>query len=75
MVVPGTGSVVTPVPLYHWHPLTQLASVSSLAQVSKLMVSRVIFDGAQKSVAGASSLADDQAHFAVCISLQVASVN
>jgi len=57
-------TVVAPVPLYHWHPLTQLASVSSLAQVSKLTVSRVILDGAQKSVAGTSSLADDQAQVA-----------
>jgi len=55
---------LTPVPLYHWHPLTQLASVYSLAQVSKLTVSRVILDGAQKSVAGMSSLASDQAQVA-----------
>jgi len=64
--VPGfVGSTgLTPVPLYHWHPLTQLASVSSLAQVSKLTVSRVILDGAQKSVAGMSSLASVQAQVA-----------
>jgi len=57
-------TVAAPVPLYHWHPLTQLASVSSLAQVSKLTVSRVILDGAQKSVAGMSSLASVQAQAA-----------
>ena len=43
------GGVMTPVPLYHWHPPTQLISVSSLAQSSKLTLWRVILAGAQKS--------------------------
>jgi len=43
------GGVITPVPLYHWHPPTQLISVSSLAQSSKLILWRVILAGAQKS--------------------------
>ena len=55
----------SPVPLYHWHFLTQSASSPILVHPLKISISIVISAGAQKSWAGTSSLAEDQAHLVV----------